>query len=85
MMHAKSIVSDGRFVSVGTVNFDNRSMSFNDETTLLAVDDDLGGRMEQLFESDLRCSTEITPELHAARGMKRKVLERFWWTMQRVL
>jgi cardiolipin synthase len=85
MMHAKSIVSDGRFVSAGTVNFDNRSMSFNDETTLLAVDDDLGARMEQLFASDLRYSTEITPELHAARGLKRKVLERFWWTMQRVL
>ena len=85
MMHAKSIVADGRFVSAGTVNFDNRSMSFNDETTLLAVDDDLGARMEQLFASDLRYSTEITSELHAARGIKRKVLERFWWTLQRVL
>jgi hypothetical protein len=60
-------------------------MSFNDETTLLAVDDDLGTRMEQLFESDLRYSTEITAELHAARGMKRKLLERFWGAMQRVL
>ena len=85
MMHAKSIVADGRFVSAGTVNFDNRSMSFNDETTLLAVDDDLGKQMEQLFENDLRYSTEITAELHAARGMKRKLLERFWGVMQRVL
>ena len=85
MMHAKSIVADGRFVSAGTVNFDNRSMSFNDETTLLAVDDDLGARMEQLFESDLRYSTEITAEVHAARGFRRKLVERFWWMMQRVL
>ena len=68
MMHAKSIVADGRFVSAGTVNFDNRSMSFNDETTLLAVDDDLGARMEQLFESDLRYSNEITAG--AARGAR---------------
>jgi phosphatidylserine/phosphatidylglycerophosphate/cardiolipin synthase-like enzyme len=67
------------------VNFDNRSMSFNDETTLLAVDDDLGARMEQLFESDLRYSTEITAEVHAARGFRRKLVERFWWMMQRVL
>ena len=56
MMHAKSIVADGRFVSAGTVNFDNRSMSFNDETTLLAVDTNLGTRMERLFDSDLRHS-----------------------------
>ena len=85
MMHAKSIVADGRFVSAGTVNFDNRSMSFNDETTLLAVDDALGARMERLFESDLRYSTEITAEAHARRGVKRKLLERGASMLARVL
>jgi cardiolipin synthase len=84
-MHAKTIVADGRFVSVGTVNFDNRSMSFNDETTLLAVDDELGTRMERLFESDLEYSTEITRELHATRGLRRKLLERGAALLQRVL
>jgi cardiolipin synthase len=85
MMHAKSIVADGRFVSAGTVNFDNRSMSFNDETTLLAVDDELGARMERLFESDLGYSTEITAEAHARRGVKRKLLERGASMLARVL
>jgi cardiolipin synthase len=85
MMHAKSIVADGRFVSAGTVNFDNRSMSFNDETTLLAVDDELGARMEQLFESDVGYSTEITAESHARRGVKRKLLERGASMMARIL
>ncbi|HEU4720255.1 MAG TPA: phospholipase D-like domain-containing protein [Gemmatimonadaceae bacterium] len=75
MMHAKSIVADSRFVSAGTVNFDNRSMSFNDETTLLAVDDELGGRMERMFEEDLRHSKEITAEAHAARPLKEKLLD----------
>ena len=85
MMHAKSIVADGRFVSAGTVNFDNRSMSFNDETTLLCVDDELGARMERLFESDLGYSTEITAEAHARRGVKRKVMERGASMLARVL
>jgi cardiolipin synthase len=85
MMHAKSIVADGRFVSAGTVNFDNRSMSFNDETTLLAVDDELGARMERLFESDLGYSKEITAAEHAQRGLKRKVLERGAAMLARVL
>jgi cardiolipin synthase len=75
MMHAKTIVADGRFVSAGTVNFDNRSMSFNDETTLLAVDDELGARMEALFESDLRYSKEITAQSHAARPIREKLVE----------
>ena len=85
MMHAKSIVADGRFVSAGTVNFDNRSMSFNDETTLLAVDTDLGTRMEKLFEEDLSVSKEITAESHAARPLKEKLLDRSWSLLARVL
>jgi phosphatidylserine/phosphatidylglycerophosphate/cardiolipin synthase-like enzyme len=67
------------------VNFDNRSMSFNDETTLLAVDTDLGGRMEELFESDMRYSKEITAALHAARPLKEKLLDRSWSLVARVL
>ncbi|MEO6525194.1 MAG: phospholipase D-like domain-containing protein [Gemmatimonadaceae bacterium] len=85
MMHAKSIVADGRFVSAGTVNFDNRSMSFNDETTLLAVDQTLGARMEQMFASDLRLSREITAEAHAARSVKDKLLDQGWSLLSRVL
>ena len=85
MMHAKSIVSDGRFVSAGTVNFDNRSMSFNDETTLLAVDTDLGARMERLFESDMRYSKEITAASHAARPLQDKLVDRAWSMLARVL
>jgi cardiolipin synthase len=85
MMHAKSIVADGRFVSAGTVNFDNRSMSFNDETTLLAVDTDLGARMEKLFESDMGYSKEITAASHAGRPVTEKLVDRAWSLLARVL
>lgn len=85
MIHAKTIVSDGRFVSVGTVNFDNRSLSFNDETTLLAVDTDLATRMEQLFASDMPESREITLEAFRARGWKDRLWERGATMISRVL
>ncbi|MEO8563334.1 MAG: phospholipase D-like domain-containing protein [bacterium] len=85
MMHAKSLVTDGRFVSAGTMNFDNRSMSFNDETTLLAVDEKLGHQMEKLFESDMRESKEITAASHAARPLKGKLLDYAWSQLARVL
>jgi cardiolipin synthase len=85
MMHAKSLVADGRFASAGTMNFDNRSMSFNDETTLIAVDDGLGRRMESLFESDMRESIEITAAAHAARPFKDKLYTQFWSQLARVL
>jgi cardiolipin synthase len=85
MMHAKSLVADARFVSAGTMNFDNRSMSFNDETTLIAVDADLGRQMETLFERDLRESVEITAASHAARPFKGKLLDAGWSMLARVL
>jgi cardiolipin synthase len=85
MMHAKSIVVDGQFVSAGTVNFDNRSMSFNDETTLLAVDRDLGTRMERLFEHDVRDAREITLDVHERRPWSDRALETGATLLSRVL
>ena len=42
MIHAKSFVVDGCWASVGTMNFDNRSLAFNDESNLLVLDDGFG-------------------------------------------
>ena len=85
MMHAKSIVADGRFVSAGTVNFDNRSMSFNDETTLLAVDHDLGRQMERQFAHDLTAAREITAESHRRRPLTGRTLDAGAALLARVL
>jgi cardiolipin synthase A/B len=58
-LHAKTFVADGRWVSVGTMNFDNRSLSLNDESTLLVLDTLAGQRMERVFFDDLRDAKEI--------------------------
>lgn len=76
MMHSKSIVTDGVWGSVGSLNFDNRSMSFNDETVLLVHDRRFGEAMDAMFMRDLEHSEEITLEKHLRRPWKRKVLER---------
>src|SRR4029450_7854343 len=38
MMHAKTIVVDGLWSSIGSMNFDNRSIAFNNESQILALD-----------------------------------------------
>ena len=58
-LHAKTFVVDGVWVSVGTMNFDNRSLALNDESTLMVLDSAAGTRMEQLFLDDLRHSKQI--------------------------
>jgi cardiolipin synthase len=75
MMHAKTFVADARWCSVGTANFDNRSLVFNDESNLLALDDGLGAQLEAIFMEDLTFSTEITLEQFRRRPWTSKVAE----------
>jgi cardiolipin synthase len=58
-LHAKTFVIDGVWASVGTMNFDNRSLALNDESTLMVLDSAAGKRMEAVFLDDLRYSKEI--------------------------
>ncbi len=58
-LHAKTFVVDGLWVSVGTMNFDNRSLALNDESTLMVLDSAAGRRMEQVFAEDLRRAEEV--------------------------
>lgn len=58
-LHSKTFVVDGLWASVGTMNFDNRSLALNDEVTLMALDSAAGRRMESVFFDDLHHAQEI--------------------------
>jgi cardiolipin synthase A/B len=62
VLHAKTFVIDGRWSTVGSMNFDNRSLALNDEATLMILDDAVGQRMDEVFLEDLRHSQEMTLE-----------------------
>lgn len=75
MMHAKSIVADGMWASVGTMNFDNRSMVFNNESNLNVLDARTGALMDSIFLSDLHYSKEITLAEFEKRGILQRLFE----------
>lgn len=75
MMHAKTIVADGMWASVGSMNFDNRSMVFNNESNLNVLDSTLGATLDSVFLNDLKYSKEITRAEFAKRGLIQRVLE----------
>ncbi len=68
LLHAKTAVIDGYWLSVGTANLDYRSFVHNDELSVIVIDRDLGREMEELFESDLESSVEVTAADAAARS-----------------
>ena len=85
MMHAKTLVADTSYTIAGTMNFDNRSMAFNDETVMIALDRDVSRRAEEMFLEDLKYSEEIDLETFRKRPFKQRVYENITQLFQRVL
>jgi cardiolipin synthase len=75
MMHAKTLVVDGQFSAIGSMNFDNRSLAFNNESQLLTLDPGVGQNLDSLFLDDLRYAKEIKLETFRKRPWTGKVLE----------
>jgi phosphatidylserine/phosphatidylglycerophosphate/cardiolipin synthase-like enzyme len=58
------------------MNFDNRSMALNDESTLMVLDRALGDGMNRTFFDDLRDAQEITREAFRTRSWLQRIGER---------
>lgn len=85
MMHAKTIVVDGLWSAVGSMNFDNRSIAFNNESQILALDAGIGQQMDQVFLGDLNYAKEMKLEEFKQRPWTGKVLEWGAQKLRRVL
>jgi len=72
-MHAKTMIVDGTFATVGSTNFDNRSFRYNDEIDAAVFDRGLARRLEQMFETDLEKSRPYTYQ----QWIHRPALKRF--------
>lgn len=69
-LHSKTLVADGLWTVISTINFDNRSLAYNSEVALAVRDAAVGATMDSLFFADLRYAEEIN--LTAFR-------QRSWW------
>ena len=84
-LHAKTFVVDGQWSTIGSMNFDNRSMALNDESTLMVLDPSIGQQMDAIFLEDLRHSEEITLAAFRQRALWQRLMERGANLVMRVL
>ncbi|MEX2531368.1 MAG: phospholipase D-like domain-containing protein [Gemmatimonadota bacterium] len=75
MLHTKLLVVDEEFVSVGSTNFDMRSLKLNDEASLNIYDAAFAAEMIQAFEKDLSHSEPCTWEAWRARPLRERMSE----------
>ena len=85
MMHAKTFIVDGQWGSIGSMNFDNRSLAFNNESNLVFLDTRLGAQMDSTFMDDLTRSKEMTLAEFQRRPWYHRVLENGAGLLSRIL
>jgi cardiolipin synthase len=75
LLHAKTMVIDGVWSTIGSTNFDQQSFARSDELNLVVYDPVLARRMEQVFRNDLAHATRVTYEAWQNRGAWNRIQE----------
>ncbi len=74
-LHAKTIVSDDKVSTVGSVNIDHRSISQSFEVTAFMYDEAVARRQKEIFVDDLRYCHEIKLEEWRKRSRWERIKE----------
>jgi cardiolipin synthase len=79
LMHAKAMVVDGVWATVGSANLDYRSLAINEELNLVVYGATFAQQLEKSFQEDLKYAKKLTYEEWNARPLSDKILE--WFTI----
>ncbi len=77
MIHSKTMVVDGLFSTIGSINLDARSMSKNAEESVSFYDSRFAASVEAMFGRDLKLCHEITYDAWKHRGFPARFFEMF--------
>ena len=77
MLHHKTMVVDGQWVTLGTANFDNRSFAHNEESNVGFSDRALARQLHTIFADDLKGCVRVTTERWRRRGAWARAQELF--------
>ena len=75
MLHMKMITVDGIMASVGSSNFNSRSLLHDEELNLAVFDPVVVRLLDDQFEEDLRRAEPIDAKLWASRSFSQRALE----------
>lgn len=77
LYHCKMMIVDDTFMTLGSVNFDNRSFSINDEVNINVVDRGTVRAFQRSFANDMAKSKPLTFEEFVDRPLYLKLADHF--------
>ncbi len=75
LLHAKTMVVDGIWATIGSTNLDRRSFALNEELNVAIYDVDTAQRLERVFDEDLRNSRRVMYDDWNHRGFTSRFFE----------
>jgi cardiolipin synthase len=76
LLHAKTLVVDERWVSIGSANLDNRSFALNNELNVVFLDRGLATQLITVFQQDLKYARAVEND-----GLRRGLRGVFYLTL----
>jgi cardiolipin synthase len=75
LLHAKTMVIDGVWATLGSTNLDNRSLALDEELNVIIYDRGIAQQFERTFLDDISVSRPVTYEAWKKRGLWSRTLE----------
>lgn len=85
MIHAKVVIVDGQWATLGTANLDYRSLFQNYELNLVSRDSDLCSRLQSQFDTDLLEASLVCASRWRRRRWLPRLAELLGWSVRRWL
>jgi cardiolipin synthase len=80
--HSKALLVDREFVSIGSYNFDHRSLVYNLELVVNALDRQCNQALAATLQEDMAAGTEIRWEDFCRRPLFARILERLAYSLR---
>lgn len=85
VLHAKVVVCDDSWATLGSLNFDNVSLRYNLEANLVSTRPEAVSELAEHFMKDIAQSKALTYDLWQQRPLKHKILEKLLWPFHALL
>jgi cardiolipin synthase len=85
VIHTKALAVDDAFVSIGSYNFDHRSLAYNLEMVVNVVDRRTAEDVTAMLAGDMADAEELTRDRFERRSLFERLLERLAYSLRKWL